>query len=105
MQIPEKHAWDLTPTEARRLQVELAAQVNAATPLGDWQTLAAADVSFDKYSPVLFAGVVVVRRDTFQIIERSGVAGSASFPYVPGLLSFREAPALLEAFRKLQVRP
>ena len=46
----------------------------------------------------LYAAVVVVRAGTFEVIERVGVVGKATFPYVPGLLSFREAPAVLEAF-------
>src|SRR4051794_31669715 len=101
MEIADRHAWDLDAAEARKLQKELAGEVDTASPLGDWETVAAADVSFDKYSPVLYAAVVVVRRDTFAVVERAGVEAPASFPYVPGLLSFREAPALIEAFRTL----
>jgi deoxyribonuclease V len=105
MEIETRHRWDLTPSEARTLQIELAGEVNTTTPLGDWETVAAADVSFDKFAPELYAAVVVCRAKTFEVIERVGVAGPAAFPYVPGLLSFREAPALIEAFRKLRTRP
>jgi len=99
------HSWDMDPTEARALQSDLAARVDVSTPLGPWQTVAAADVSYNKYSDWLYAAVVVVRAGTFEPIERVGLVGKATFPYVPGLLSFREAPVVLECFRKLTTRP
>lgn len=105
MQIRHLHAWDLDPSEARALQVELAQRVDTSTPLGPRQTVAAADVSFDRGGEELYAAVVVVQAGTFELVERVGVAGPAAFPYVPGLLSFREAPALIEAFERLRTRP
>ena len=103
--MPISHPWDLDPGQARILQAELAARVDTSSPLGPWKTLAAADVSFDRGGETLFAAVVVVEAETFAVIERAGVAAPAAFPYVPGLLSFREAPALLEAFGQLKARP
>jgi deoxyribonuclease V len=97
--------WDLRPDEARVLQAELAQAVETSTPLAPWRTLAAADVSFDRGSDVLYAAVLVVAADTFDVIERVGLESPAKFPYVPGLLSFREAPALLEAFARIKTRP
>lgn len=105
MFIEPKHRWDLTTSEARALQEELASQVNTSVPLGPWETLAAADVSFDRGSPTLYAAVVVVERGTWEVKQRVGVAGPADFPYVPGLLSFRELPAVLEAFSRLEEPP
>ena len=105
MQFPDLHAWDLSPAAARALQVELAGRVDTGTPLGPCDLIAAADVSYDKGDEELYAAVVVVRAGTFELVERVGVAGPAAFPYVPGLLSFREAPALLDAFRRLGTRP
>jgi deoxyribonuclease V len=103
--MPHDHSWDLTPAEARSLQAKLAGEVDTSSPLVPWKTLAAADVSFDRGSDILFAAVVVVLADTFEPIERVGLEAPAKFPYVPGLLSFREAPALLEAFDRLKARP
>jgi deoxyribonuclease V len=99
------HRWDLDPTSARALQRELAARVIADRPLADYETVGGADVSYNKWSPTLFAAVVVLRADTLEQIDRAGVVAEATFPYVPGLLSFREAPPVLEAFDKLSVRP
>jgi deoxyribonuclease V len=103
--MPPDNPWDLTPAEARTLQGELARQVDTASPLPPWKTLAAADVSFDRGSDVLFAAVVVVLAESFEPVEKVGLVSPAKFPYVPGLLSFREAPALLEAFDRLRARP
>ena len=96
--MPIPHPWDLSTSEARKLQAELAARVDVATSLAKWDVIAAADVSMGRYDRDLAAAVVVVRADTLEVIERAGVVRRITFPYVPGLLSFREAPALLEVF-------
>ncbi len=70
-----------------------------------WRTVAGADVSFDKRSPVLHAGVVVLDARSLETVEQVSVTAPARFPYVPGYLSFREIPALLEAFALLERRP
>jgi deoxyribonuclease V len=105
VQIVTLHSWDLDTTEARALQESLALRVDVSTALGPWHTIAAADVSYNKQSDKLYAAVVVVRAETFELVERVGVVGKATFPYVPGLFSFREAPVVLEAFGRLAARP
>jgi deoxyribonuclease V len=105
MRFETLHDWDLTPGEARALQKSLSSRVDVTTPLPPWKTVAAADVSYNKYSEWLYAAVVVVEAGTFALIERAGVVAEARFPYVPGLLSFREAPPVLDAFARLQARP
>jgi deoxyribonuclease V len=99
------HSWDLTTAEARDLQLRLAAQVDAARPLERYSTVAGADVSYDRRGKWLHAAVVVLRADTFELIDRSGIVAEAKFPYVPGLLSFREAPAVIAAFEALKIKP
>lgn len=105
MRIARLHDWNLTTTQARDLQLELASRVDVTTPLGPWEVVAAADVSYAKFDRWLYAAVVVMRAGSDEVVERVGVAAEASFPYVPGLLSFRELPPVLEAFRKLRTRP
>lgn len=105
MEFAERHRWDVDVAQARKLQEELASQVDVSRPLGPWETVAAADVSYNKFDPWLAASVVVMRAGTLEVIERVGVVGEARFPYVPGLLSFRELPPVLEAFRRLRTRP
>lgn len=105
MRIARLHDWCSSIDAARALQLELAAQVDATRPLGPWRTVAAADVSYNKRDPILHAAVVVVEAGTLRVLERSGVSMEARFPYVPGYLSFREVPPLLEAFRRLEIEP
>jgi deoxyribonuclease V len=102
---PPLHSWGLDAAEARALQRELAARVDTSHTLPPYETVAGADVSYNKWSPTLYAAVVVLRADTMEEIERAGVVAEATFPYVPGLLSFREAPPVIDAFRRLTVRP
>jgi deoxyribonuclease V len=99
------HSWDLTPAAARELQRDLAARVDWTRSLPPFDTVAGADASYSRFSPKLYAAVVVLHAQTLEVIERAGVVAEARFPYVPGLLSFREAPAVIAAFEKLSVRP
>jgi len=99
------HRWDLTPTEAVALQRELAGRVVTDTPLPPCSLIAGADVSYNKYDPVIYAGVVVLRLPELTVVERRGASVECHFPYITGLLSFREAPALLAAFAKVESAP
>ncbi len=92
-------------SRARALQERLRGEVVERDALGEVRHVAGADVSYDRGSPVLFAAVVVLDARTLEIVETSGVRARARFPYVPGYLSFREAPAVIAAFRRLRVRP
>ena len=105
MQITPLHRWDLTPAEAVALQRELAKRVDVRTPLPSFDLVAGADISYNKYDPLFFASVIVYRVSDRTIVETQDVSRLSTFPYLPGLLSFREAPALLDAFAKLQTRP
>lgn len=105
MKIHTLHSWDLTPTEAVALQRELANKVDVRSPLTSCELVAGADVSYNRLSDQFYAGVVVLRLADGVIIEKQGAVQRSPFPYVPGLLSFREAPALLEAFAKIAAEP
>ena len=105
MQIHSLHRWDLTAAEAVALQRELAGRVVSDAPLPPCTLIAGADVSYNKYSPTVFAGVVVLRLPELTVVEQRGASVECHFPYIPGLLSFREAPALLAAFAKVESSP
>jgi deoxyribonuclease V len=105
MNIPPLHSWDLTPTEAVALQRELAARIDARSPLTHYELVAGADVSYNRFSPTFYAAVVVLRGCDWSIVEVQTAVRESAFPYIPGLLTFREAPAVLEAFAKLQHVP
>ena len=99
------HPWNMTPAEAVGLQEELRQHI-VIQPLESLpKTIAGCDISFNKYEETVYAGIVVLRLDTLEIVEEAGVISTATFPYVPGLLTFREGPALLEAWEKLEIIP
>jgi deoxyribonuclease V len=105
MKIRTPHSWSLTPTEAVALQKQLAGQIDTRTPLAGCELIAGADISYNRFSPIFYAAVVVLRTDDWTIVETQTAVRETRFPYVPGLLSFREAPAVLDAFAKVRHTP
>lgn len=100
------HDWNVSPYQAVRIQCNLRTRLIACDDeQAPFRTIAAMDVSYDKRSPWLFAAIVVMGLPGFQVVETAGVRAQARFPYIPGLLSFRESPAGLEAWEKLRTRP
>jgi deoxyribonuclease V len=91
--------------EARRLQERLRSRVVERYPPGTVRLVAGVDISYDRRSPDLFAAVVVLDAQTLETVEQVGAREAARFPYVPGYLSFREAPAAIRAFEKLRCVP
>lgn len=99
------HSWTVTPGEAVELQKQLRSQLRIQPLAKAPTTIAGCDISFNKYEETVYAGIVVLRLDTLEVLEEKGVVSTAPFPYVPGLLTFREGPALLAAWQKLTVEP
>lgn len=100
------HDWEVTPEEAAAIQNRLRAQVRVEPlDVAAVETVAGADVSFDRGGETVFGGFVVLRLPKLSVIESAGVRARATFPYIPGLLSFRETPALLQAWERLSTRP
>lgn len=103
--VQELHTWDVTPKEAMEIQRHLAGRVIVEKLARDVRYVAGCDISFDKGSDIIYAGIVVLKLPEFLEIDRATTAATVKFPYIPGLLSFRESPALLEAWKKLKVEP
>ena len=99
------HEWGLAPREAVELQKSLRARVRVGALTRRIETVAGADISFNKFSTTLYAGIVVLRLPSLEVVEEVAVVSETTFPYVPGLLSFRETPPLLEAWEKLKTEP
>ena len=99
------HEWNVKPTRAVELQNEWREKVKIEAPQSEIQTIAGCDVSFNKFSETIYAGIVVWDLATRKVVEQHGTVTTARFPYIPGLLSFREVPALLEVWEKLEREP
>ncbi len=103
MQYRALHSWDVTPEEARRLQNGLRTQVVKTDRFGKINTVAGVDIGFKK--DIARASVVVLSFPGLQVVDSVVTESPVRFPYVPGLLSFREIPPLLIAFTQLQTEP
>ena len=107
MQIRDLHPWNLSPPEARALQRRLAAEVVLEDRFGSIERVAGVDVGFPRRGDQEMARAVAVLLtypDLTQLAE-SVIEGPVRFPYVPGLLSFRETAAVLSALQPLPAPP
>ncbi len=114
MQYKNLHKWDVSPAEAVEIQKDLREKVILeSTPLhpplirGELKRgyIAGADISCNRSSPLGYAVVVVMTFPDLEVVEEKRVEAEIKFPYIPGLLAFREAPILLKAFEKLKKEP
>jgi len=95
------HRWDVTPREAVAIQRELVGLIRLTPLQKKVQTISAADCAFIGKKRIL-AAAVLCNAKTLEILDSATVNRPLMFPYVPGLLSFREAPAVIEAVSKLR---
>jgi deoxyribonuclease V len=102
---PPRPAWPRDPAGARALQAQLRERVSLRGAPRRVTRVAGADVAFLPGGTHLVAAVVVLEFPSLRPLEVEAVPRPVSFPYIPGLLSFREAPAILEAFGRLRMRP
>lgn len=114
MQYKNLHKWDVSPEEAVDIQKDLRGKIILeSTPLhpplirGELKGgyIAGADISCNRLSPLGYAVVVVMTFPDLEVVEEKRVEAEIKFPYIPGLLAFREAPILLKAFEKLKIEP
>ena len=128
MQIKNLHSWDLSYSEAAALQRRLSEEVQFVRPRwvrGRLETVAGLDCSISRDGQRIIASAVVLRflpsgipwtkakkglwgaleSHDFELIETATASLKVSFPYIPGLLSFREAPACIAAVEKLKKEP
>jgi deoxyribonuclease V len=99
------HSWDVSVSEATKIQNQLRKDIRLEPLKHPPRTIAGADISYNRFSDDFFACVVVLSLPELTEVERVFAKGVATFPYVPGYLSFREIPTLLKAFEKLKEKP
>jgi deoxyribonuclease V len=105
MQIRELHRWDVSPAEAIKIQESLAAQVSRLNGVGRPRYVAGVDISSGRAIDKATAAVVVLSYPELVLVDSSVIQTETTFPYVPGLLSFRETPLVLKAYEKLKKEP
>jgi deoxyribonuclease V len=105
MEARRVHGWDLTPKDAIALQTALRGRVVREDRIGVVRRIAGVDVGFEQDGRVTRAAVAVLEYPGLALAEQVVVRVATTFPYVPGLLSFREAPAVLAAFEKVRAAP
>jgi deoxyribonuclease V len=99
------HPWHVSTAHARIIQDELATEVERADRFGPVRYVAGVDVGFENAGNTTRAALVVLQFPELIPVERIIARRPTDFPYVPGLLSFREIPALLEAFDAVRIWP
>jgi len=91
--------------EATAIQNQLRNNVSLITENKNITTIAGGDISHNKDTDIVYAGIVVLSYPQMQLLSYSLVVSTTTFPYVPGYLGFREVPSLLEAWEQLPQKP
>lgn len=99
------HAWDVTPQQAKGIQLELRNYIDLQDRLDTVSYVAGVDVGFEKNNTITRAAIAVLRFPELELCDQAIARVPTSFPYIPGYLSFREVPAVLKAFEALKQAP
>lgn len=99
------HSWDVSVEKAIQIQEALKDQIILKKNFSKVKTIGGGDAAYSRNGRLLFAAIVVLSFPEMEIIAMATAHGKASFPYLPGLLSFREGPILIEAFQRLSLKP
>ena len=105
MNIPLLHPWKVSPAEAIQIQEKLRKKLRFQAPRTRLKTVAAGDVAYARGDDMTYAAFLLFTYPDLTLLESASAKGHASFPYIPGLLTFREAPVLLKAYSRLKARP
>jgi len=105
MRVRTLHTWNLPYQDAVRVQRRLSQKIRETPLPGPVRTIAGADVSYTRRGREVYGAVVVFTFPDLILIDKAFASEAMEFPYISGLLSFREAPVLIKAFRKIRRRP
>lgn len=99
------HSWNVSVDEAIRIQATLQERVSLKVTFSELKYIGGGDVGYAKDKNLLLGVIVVFSFPEMEMIDFATVHGKIPFPYIPGLLSFREGPILIQTFKLLKVRP
>ncbi len=105
MEISNRHRWQLSPTQAVGLQRQLSRRVSKTGEVTAPRFVAGVDIAVGKAGEMAQAAIVVLSYPELRLVEVEAAQGKLDFPYIPGLLSFRESPLILAACQKLSLSP
>lgn len=91
--------------EAIKIQKRLIGQIKIQPLQKEIKYIAGTDIAYNKNNDTIYSGIVVLDFETLAIVEHATLVDKVPFPYIPGLLSFREVPSLLKVWEKLQIKP
>src|SRR4030066_2413455 len=97
--------WNVSISKAIRIQENLKDRLILKKTFSSLKTIGGADVAYSINKNSLFGAIVVLSYPEMEPIESATASGKISFPYIPGLFSFREGPILIKAFQKLKTKP
>jgi deoxyribonuclease V len=105
MDILRLHEWQVSPAQAIKIQKELATRVSRVGTITSPRLIAGVDISVDRWAKTGTGAVVVLSYPSLELVETKVVTDRIEFPYIPGLLSFRESPLIIKACEGLTVTP
>lgn len=99
------HYKTIDTTKAKERQQELRQQISLKPLAKTPKLVAGSDISFNRGSDMMHAAIIVLELPELNVVARSLISDETPFPYIPGLLAFRELPALMKAWNQLQIIP
>ena len=105
MRIKTSHPWKISVKEAIKTQIRLSKKIKYSKLRHPINTIGGCDASFSKDGSQIHAAVVILSYPSLKALEVATATHRADFPYVPGLLTFREGPAILSCLKKIRTRP
>ncbi len=101
----QANAWNVTPKEAIEIQKKLRSEIKIQKLDREVKLIGGADISLNMFEKTAYAGIIVLTYPELEPVSKSLIVSEVNFPYIPGLLSFREIPSLLLAWEKLEIKP
>jgi len=99
------HSWDVSAKEAILIQEVLKDKILLKKDFSELKTIGGGDVAYSKNGKRLFGAIAVLSFPDMEVLDTATADGKIAFPYIPGLLSFREGPILIKTFQRLKIKP